>query len=64
MFRTAKFLFYIATLAFTAYLIELAGVEPILAMSFAALLITGPEGVEALLVRNGVIDENENGGGS
>jgi len=63
VFRTAKFLFYIATLAFTGYLIEVASVEPILAMTFAALLITGPEGVEALLVRNGVIDKNRDGGG-
>jgi len=58
VFRTVKFAFYIITLAFTGYLIEVAGVEPILAMTFAALLITGPEGVEALLVRNGVIEEN------
>ena len=58
VFRTAKFVFYIVTLAFTGYLIEVASVEPVLAMSFAALLITGPEGVEALLVRNGVIQEN------
>lgn len=57
MFRTLKFLFYILTLAFTGYLIEVAGVEPIVAMTFAALLITGPEGVEALLVHNGVISD-------
>ena len=58
VFRTVKFAFYIITLAFTGYLIEVAAVEPILAMTFAALLITGPEGVEALLVRNGVIEDN------
>ena len=60
MFRTVKFLFYIATLAFSGYLIELAGIEPLLAMSFAALLITGPEGLEAYLVRQGVLEDRNN----
>ena len=55
MFRTAKFVFYIVTLLFSGYLIEMAGVDPFVAMSFAALLITGPEGLEAYLVRQGVI---------
>jgi hypothetical protein len=59
MFRTAKFVFYIATLLFSAYLIEVASVTPILAMGFAALLITGPEGLEAYLIRQGVIDNRE-----
>jgi len=56
MFRTAKYIFYMAVLVFTGYLIEFAGVEPFLAMLFAALLISGPEGVEAFLVKTGQID--------
>jgi len=62
MFRTVKFLFYILTLLFSGYLIEMASVDPFVAMTFAALLITGPEGLEAYLVRQGVIaapGENE-----
>lgn len=58
MFRTAKFVFYIVTLLFSGYLIELASVDPFVAMSFAALLITGPEGLEAYLVRQGIISDN------
>jgi len=61
VFRTAKFIFYMAVLAFTAYLIEFQSVEAILAMTFAALLITGPEGVEALLIRNDVIEDTTMG---
>jgi hypothetical protein len=57
MFRTVKFVFYIATLVFSGYLIELAGVEPFLAMLFAALLIAGPEAAETMLIERGVIDE-------
>jgi hypothetical protein len=57
MFRVFKFIFYIVTLVFTTYLIQFANVEPTLAMTFAALLITGPEGVEVLLARQGVIDD-------
>ena len=56
MFRTAKFVFYIVTLLFSGYLIEVASVQPFTAMLFAAVLITGPEGVEAYLIRQGVID--------
>lgn len=57
MFRTAKFLFYMMTLAFTGYLVQYAGVEPLLGMAFAALLISGPEGVEALLVNAGKLED-------
>lgn len=57
MFRTVKFLFYITTLIFTGWLVELQNVTPFLAMVFAALLITGPEGLEAYLIRQGVIEE-------
>jgi len=59
MFRTVKFLFYMAALVFSAYLIEFAGVDPFLAMLFAALLISGPEGVEAFLVKTGQLDTDD-----
>ena len=59
MFRTAKYVFYMIVLAFAAYLIQYAGVEPFLAMAFAALLITGPEGLEQWLIKTGQIDTNE-----
>lgn len=55
MFRTAKFLFYIVTLAVTVYLIESASVEPTLAMAFAIMLISGPEAVETWLIHQGKI---------
>jgi len=61
MFRTAKYLFYIATLATSTYLVEYAGVEPALVMAFAALLITGPEGLEAWLIRVGKMDTRDGG---
>jgi hypothetical protein len=57
MFRTAKFVFYMVTLVFTGYLIQYAAVDPFVAMVFAALLITGPEGAEAFLVRAGKLEE-------
>lgn len=57
MFRTAKYLFHVAVLLFTVYLIELAGVEPVVATGVAVVLIAGPEGVEAWLVRQGVLAE-------
>lgn len=56
-FRTAKYLFYITTLGMTTYLVEYQGVEPIIAMAFAALLITGPEGLEAWLIHMGKLQE-------
>jgi len=59
MFRTAKYLFYISTLAMSTYLVEYAGVEPALVMAFAALLITGPEGLEAWLIRVGKMDSRD-----
>jgi len=57
MFRTVKYLFYMVTLGFAGYLIEAAAVDPFLAMLFAALLITGPEGAETFLVRAGQLDD-------
>jgi len=55
MFRTAKYLFHVAVLLFTVYLIEYAGVEPIVASGIAIVLIAGPEGVETWLVRQGIL---------
>jgi hypothetical protein len=55
MFRTAKFLFHTAVLAFTVYLIEAAGVDPMLATGTAIILVAGPEGLETWLVRQGVL---------
>jgi len=59
MFRTAKYVFYMIVLAFAAYLIQYAMVEPFLAMAFAALLITGPEGLEQWLIKSGQIETND-----
>lgn len=59
MFRTAKFLFYICTLASMAFLVE-SGVDPFNAMLFAVVLISGPEGVEAFLVRQGAVESTSN----
>lgn len=58
MFRTAKFVFYISVLVSMAYLVE-SGVDPFLAMTFAALLITGPEGLEMWLVNQGKLAETQ-----
>lgn len=57
MFRTAKYLFHVAVLLFTVYLIELGGVTPLVASGIAIVLIAGPEGVETYLVRQGVLAE-------
>jgi len=56
MYRTAKYVFYIATLGMATYLIQYADVEPFIAMAFAALLITGPEGLEAWLIKIGRLE--------
>lgn len=61
MFRTVKFVFHIAVLGFTVYLIETAGMDPMLATGVAVALIAGPEGVEAWLVRQGILTDG--GGG-
>lgn len=58
MFRTAKFVFYISTLLFAVYLIQIAGVDPVIAMAFAALLVSGPEGLETWLMKQGEIERN------
>jgi len=55
MFRSFKYLYYIATLLVSTYLIQYASVEPTLAMGFAILLISGPEALETWLIRTGQI---------
>lgn len=57
MFRTVKFLFHIATLLFTVYLIEATTFDTSLAVFVAVLLIAGPEGLEAMLVRQGYLTD-------
>jgi hypothetical protein len=57
MFRGLKFLFHIVTLVFTVYLIELTTITPTVAVGVAVLLIAGPEGFEAYLVRQGYIED-------
>jgi len=61
MFRAAKFLFQIAVLAFTVWLVEFVGVSWEVAVSLAVLFISGPEGLEAWLVRQGVLDRSSDG---
>jgi len=56
MFRTFKFVFYIAVLGVTVYLIQYAAVAPTLAMAFAILLISGPEALETWLIHRGAIN--------
>lgn len=55
MFRTVKWLFYICVIVSMGYLIEFAGVEPLIAMAFAILLISGPEALEEWLMHIGRI---------
>ena len=62
MFRTAKFVFFIVALLFSAYLID-QGADPYLAAVTAILLISGPEGLETWLVHRGVIDGDTGDGG-
>lgn len=57
MFKTVKFIFYIAVLAFSTFLIETTAVSATLVLLFTALLISGPEGVEMLLIRQETIDD-------
>lgn len=61
MFRTAKFLFHIATLLFAVYLIEYTPLTTMVAVAVAILLISGPEGLEAYLVRQGVLKAADGG---
>jgi len=59
MFKTVKFIFYIAVLVFSGFLIETTTVSATLVLLFTALLISGPEGVEMLLIRQGVVDDSD-----
>jgi len=60
VFKTVKFVFYIAVLAFSAFVIESTPANATFVMLFATLLITGPEGVEMLLIRQGVANDPDN----
>jgi len=62
MWRTAKFLFYIVSILFTVYLIELTSVSTFVAIGVAILLINGPEGAEAWLVRQDVLADPDDEG--
>jgi hypothetical protein len=59
MFRTAKYLFYVAVLLFTTYLIEATPMTTFVAVAVGVLLISGPEGLELYLVRQGYIEADE-----
>ena len=59
MFRVAKFVFYMTTLAFTVYLIELVEVDPLLAIGVAVVLISGPEALELYLIRADILPEQD-----
>jgi len=59
MFRTAKYLFHTAVLLFVVYLIEYAGMTTPVATGVGILLIAGPEGVEAWLMRQGFIADGD-----
>lgn len=58
VFRTAKFLFHIITLLFAVYLIEYTPLTTAVAVGVAVLLISGPEGLEAYLVRQGFLAQS------
>jgi len=51
VFRAVKFLFYIATIVFTVYLIEFTPASWTVAVAVAVLFISGPEGLETYLMR-------------
>jgi hypothetical protein len=57
VFKTAKFVFYVAVLVFSAFIIETTAVNATFVLLFTALLISGPEGVEMLLIRQGAVDD-------
>jgi len=61
MFRVFKFIFHIATLAFTGWLIAAEGVPWEIAVALAVLFISGPEGLEVWLSHQGVIDSDSDG---
>jgi len=57
--RSFKYVFYITTLGLTLYLLEYQDVEPVLAMVFSAVLISGPDILEWWLVREDYVDYEE-----
>lgn len=59
MFRALKYAFYIAVLVFTVYLIEATPVSALVATAVGVLLISGPEGLELYLVREGYLAERD-----
>jgi len=59
MFRTAKYLFYVAVLLFTTYLIEATPMTTFVAVAVGVTLISGPEGLELYLVRQGYIEADQ-----
>jgi len=59
MFQTVKFIYKIVALLFSVYLIQYTGFETTLAVMTAVLLVTGPDGLEAYLTRQGYLDAAE-----
>lgn len=57
VFKTVKFVFYIAVLMFSAFIIESTPVNATFVLLFTALLISGPEGVEMLLIHQGTVND-------
>ena len=57
--RSIKYVFQIAVLGLTLYLLEYQAVRPIFAMTFAALLISGPDILEYILVREDYVEYEE-----
>jgi hypothetical protein len=59
MFRTAKFLFQIAVLIWTGWLIASVGIPWEIGVFLGVLFISGPEGVETYLAHQGVLDGHD-----
>jgi len=57
--RSIKYVFQICVLGFTLYLLEYQTVEPILAMIFVGVLISGPDIFEWWLVREDYVEYEE-----
>ena len=57
MFKTVKFLYQIAVLAFSVYLIEYAAMTPTVALGGSIILIAGVDGLEAYLIKQGIITD-------
>ncbi|PCR89304.1 hypothetical protein [Natrinema ejinorense] len=59
MWRSIRYVFYIVVLGVVLYLIEYASVEPIVAMVFGTVLISGPDILEWWLVREDYVEYQE-----